>query len=235
MTPANILKLIDPIKKRIMNILSRGVVNSVDDSKGIQRIKTALFADEIHDNVERFQNYGFTSKPLPGAESLALFHSGNREHGIIIVVDDRRYRLKGLADGEVAIFTDEGDKIHFKRGNKIEILTGELTVNASTKVIVNAPQVDVNSDVANVISPEVNVTSSTGVNLTTPLLSVSGLISCAGIGAGAPPAAGKAVIAGDVESSGQVKDSVGTMADIRTKYNGHKHNVPTDPIPTPQM
>lgn len=235
MRPNDVLRLIDPIKKRIMNFFSRGVVQSCDDSKGIQRVKVALFADEIQDNVERFQNYGFTSKPLPGAEAMTIFHSGNRDHGVVIAVDDRRYRLKGMADGEVAIYTDEGDSIHFKRGNKIDITTNVLTVNASTKTVVNSPLAEVNAETTNVTSPEINITSSTGVNVTTPLLSVSGLISCSGIGAGAPPSAGKAVVAGDVEAAGQVKDSVGTMAGIRTAYNGHKHNLPGDPVPTPQM
>ena len=245
-----IKKLLEPIHRRVMNLISRGQVLKIDDSKGIQRVDVNLFSDEIHNNVERFQNYGFTSNPLNGSEVVALFHSGNREHGIIVSIDNKKFRLKGLERGEVAIYTDEGDKIHFKRNKTIEFSTKQLIINSVDKVTVNTKDAEINASVsakittqnaeitaptAKINSSEVNIIASTKVEMTTPNLNVSGLISCAGIGAGVAPVAGKAKIAGDIESTGQVKDSVGTMADIRSKYNSHKHNVPSDPVPTPQM
>lgn len=104
-------------------MIGRAVISAVDDSKNIQLMKIDLLADETKEGVERFQNYGFTSYPKAGAEGLVLFVGGDRDHGIVVNVDDRRFRLKNLAEGEVALFTDEGDKIHFKRGNVIEIQT----------------------------------------------------------------------------------------------------------------
>lgn len=245
-----IKSIIEPIKRRILNLISRGQLLKVDDSKGIQRIDANFFSDEVHTNIERIQNYGFTSNPKPGCEVVTLFHSGNREHGIVIAIDDKKFRLKNLAAGEVAIYTDEGDNIHFKRNNKIEITTKELIINAADKVIVNTKDAEVNSSTsAKVVSPSVQVqannteitspsitmTASTSVVMTTPNLNVSGLISCAGIGAGVAPAAGKAKVAGDIESTGNVKDSLGTMADIRSKYNSHYHDSPSEADPTPQM
>lgn len=240
MTISDILKIIDPLKKRIMNFLSRGVVRGIDDTKGLQRVKCSLMANEVQDNMERFQNYGFTSHPLDGAESLALFHSGNRDHGIIIAIDDRRFRIKGMEKGEVALYTDEGDYIHFKRGQKIEIETKNLTINAADEVNIETKDIIINCMSAKITSPEIEIISSVKVSVTTPLMEVSGLIQCAGIGAGAAPEAGKAKVTGtieatgNIESQGQVKDSVGTIADVRSKYNAHKHNV-TDPTPTPAM
>lgn len=63
-----------------------------------------------------------------GAEAVVLFPSGDRSHGVVISVADRRYRLKGLKSGEVAIYTDEGDSIILKRGRVTEITTSELVV-----------------------------------------------------------------------------------------------------------
>lgn len=125
------LAFLDPIKRKIQMMLARAVLSAVDDSKGFQELKLELLAGETKEGVERMQNYGFTSVPFADSEALVGFIGGNRSHGVAFVVDDRKYRIKGLAEGEVAIYTDEGDKIHFKRGNKIEIISSDVKITAS--------------------------------------------------------------------------------------------------------
>lgn len=122
----------DPLKRRIFNMVARGIARAVDDSGGVQEWQAEFLRGELKGGIERFQEYGFTSKPLAGAEGIGIFVGGNRDHGLIIACEDRRYRLKGLADGEVALYTDEGDKIHFKRG-------GEIHVEAGTLLKITAP------------------------------------------------------------------------------------------------
>jgi phage baseplate assembly protein V len=117
-------RLLLPLQRRIMLMVSRVVIAAVNDSLKLQAVKMSLLDGEVADTVERFQQYGLTSNPKTGAEGIAVFVGGNRDHGVVIAVDDRRYRLKNLAEGEVAIYTDEGDKIHLKRGRKIEITAG---------------------------------------------------------------------------------------------------------------
>ncbi len=95
-------------------------------------------ASSVHgalESRELFQHYGFTSRPKAGAEAIIL-----RDGNIFISVaeDDRRYRL-AVAEGEVALYSDEGDSIHFKRGRVIEISGG-------TKVKLTAPTVEVIGD-----------------------------------------------------------------------------------------
>jgi phage baseplate assembly protein V len=133
------------IRDRVMLTVARGVVRLVNDATKLQSAQVSLMAREVRDGIERFQNYGFTAKPHPGAEGVVVFVGGNRDHGLLIAVDDRRYRLTALEDGEVAIYTDEGDKIHLKRGNEIEVTTATLTVNASTLVQMTAPNIELNA------------------------------------------------------------------------------------------
>lgn len=115
-----------PIWRRVLLLLSRGVVRLVDDSEGLQTVQVDLLKGEVRDELERFQDYGFTSVPHAGAEVLAGFLGGSRDHGVILAAADRRYRVKGLATGEVAIYTDEGDVVHFKRGREILVNAGGL-------------------------------------------------------------------------------------------------------------
>lgn len=131
----NFARILKPLENRIRNMVARAVVSLVDDSQRMQLLQVGLLADEDRDGIERVQNYGFTSVPQSGAEAVVLFVGGRRDHGLAVAVDDRRYRVKDLQAGEVAIYTDQGDKIHIARG-------GTITVTASTKVTVNAPIVE---------------------------------------------------------------------------------------------
>lgn len=144
---SDVRAILRSISNRVMLTVARGVVSLVGDTTKIQTLQLALLKREIREGVERFQNYGFTAKPHVGAEGVVVFVGGNRDHGLCIAVDDRRYRLKGLADGEVAIYTDEGDKIHLKRGNVIEVTTKTFRVNAQTKCEFNTPLATFSGDV----------------------------------------------------------------------------------------
>jgi phage baseplate assembly protein V len=128
-------KLIQPIRKRLLLILGRAVVTAIDDDQGIQRLQLSILKGEIKDKISRFQNYGFTSNPHPGAQAVAVFNGGNRNNGVVICVDDQRFRLKSLKPGEVAIYSDEGDSIVFHRGNKVKIQTKSFELNTEDCVI----------------------------------------------------------------------------------------------------
>lgn len=123
MTPDAIKRLIDPLKRKVLLGIARAIVKAVNDDPKVQRMQVALLADEVRDSLEVFNHYGFTSVPFADCEAVAVFPGGSRSHGIIIAHEDRRYRLKGLQGGEVALYTDEGDYIKLCRGNKIEIHT----------------------------------------------------------------------------------------------------------------
>lgn len=116
---------------RVMMMFARGVLRAVDDSGGRQQLQVELLHGELRDNVEHMQNYGFTSHPL-GGDVAAAFVCGNREQGIVLVVDDRRYRFQ-LAPGEVAIYDD--------LGNRIELLRDQVKVTAVQHLEVIAPTI----------------------------------------------------------------------------------------------
>ena len=109
--------------RELLNTLVRGVVNLVNPAGAIQSLQMTLTADEVKDGLEHFEPYGYTSNPHPGAEGLTAFIGGDRSHGVVICVSDRRFRMTGLKNGEVALHTDEGDFIHFKRNRVIELQT----------------------------------------------------------------------------------------------------------------
>jgi len=139
-------QILDELRLKSQMTTARGVVSKVNDDEDLQEIQVHLLAGELRDGLERFQNYGFSSYPHVGSEAATVFIGGNRDHGLVLAVDDRRYRFKVNEEGEIALYTDEGDYIYFKRGNEIEINTGTLTVNASASCTFNSPQFTVNSN-----------------------------------------------------------------------------------------
>lgn len=124
----------------LQNMVSRCTVALANAARKMQALQIRLTAGEVKDDVEHMEPYGYTSRPLPGAEGVAVFPGGDRSHGVVVVVADRRFRLKGLKSGEVALYTDEGDKIHFERGRKLTVVTATLNIQASESVDIQSPE-----------------------------------------------------------------------------------------------
>ena len=116
-------KQISAIERRLKLLLGRAVISAINDDEAIQKLQVSVLGSEAIDTIPRYQNYGFTSHPKVGCEAVAVFNAGDRASGIVVAIDDRRFRLKGLNEGEVAIYTDEGDSIILARQNTIKIKT----------------------------------------------------------------------------------------------------------------
>ncbi|HAV9431290.1 TPA: baseplate assembly protein [Escherichia coli] len=65
--------------------------------------------------LEHLEPYGFTARANSGAEAVVLFPDGDRSHAVVVTVSDRRYRLKGLQTGEVAVYDDQGQSVTLTR------------------------------------------------------------------------------------------------------------------------
>lgn len=165
------------ISSRVASAIVRGVVSLVDDSTKAQILKVELLAQETRERVERIQQYGFTSHPFPGAEVVALGVGGNRDHTVIIAVDDRRYRLKGLAGGEVALYDDQGQKLVVTRTG-VEVTGLNITLKelnpGSGKITLDANEIELNGGTSvTVTTPAVTLNAATSVIATTPTMTLT--------------------------------------------------------------
>lgn len=134
-----VLSLIAPLTRRVVNMLARAVVNSIDDSKKLQLAQVEILSGEVRADVERFQNYGFTSVPKKGAEAIVVRLGGHADHTIILCIDDRTYRLRNLESGEVAMYDATGSTVIMKSNGDIEVapssgkvkFTGDVDVSGT--------------------------------------------------------------------------------------------------------
>jgi phage baseplate assembly protein V len=125
-------RLLEPVVNRLRLLVGRGHLTRVNDATAVQTVQAVFLAGETHEGMERLQQYGFTSHPHPGGatETLALFVGGDRGNGVVICAGDRQYRLRPLAEGEVALYDDLGQVVHLRRGGILIDSPLNVTVRA---------------------------------------------------------------------------------------------------------
>ncbi len=125
-----IADLLRPLRLSILNLVARAVVKQVDDSTRLQLLQLVV-GEDTRGEVERFQNYGFTSRPANGAEAVVAFVGGDRAHGLALAVEDRRYRIRNLSNGEVVVYDLTGTTVLLKQNGDIEITPSSGTVKVT--------------------------------------------------------------------------------------------------------
>jgi phage baseplate assembly protein V len=126
---------IDRLAGRLLSLIGFGRITATTalTGKGLRRAQIRFDDAETRDETPLVGQYGFSSRPLPGADAITVFVGGNRAKGIVIATNDARYQID-LAPGELAVHTDEGDLIHFRRG-------GIIAVKAATQLAIDTPLV----------------------------------------------------------------------------------------------
>lgn len=132
-----LMKALAPLARRIRLAAARAVLKGVSDGGKLQTAQVALLEGEARDDVERFQNFGFTSVPVAGAEGVFISLNGSRDQGVLVAVDDRRSRLAGLQAGEAAMHNAERTAVVLVKAD------GSIEVTAAVAVTVTAPVVRV--------------------------------------------------------------------------------------------
>lgn len=141
-------RLLAPIARRVRLMVARAVVTAIADAGKIQSAQVRLLDGEVRDGIEILHQYGFTSIPHGQPEGLYFSVGGDRDHGVLICVADRQFRLKTIAPGEVAIYDDREQMIHLTRdGIVIDGATLPITIRNAPKVRVEAPLLECTGDI----------------------------------------------------------------------------------------
>lgn len=125
------IEALRPLVARLRALVTRGTLDTATSSSKMQGAKFRGQDGEV-DEAEHFEPYGLTARPHPGAEVLIVNVGADSAHPLVLVAADRRYRIKGLAAGEVCLYDDQGQRITLYR-DRIEL--------EAPTVIVNSPDV----------------------------------------------------------------------------------------------
>jgi len=123
------------LSRRVRGLVRRGTVTLREGNTKMQGLQVRGTRDEVLDGVEHWEPYGWTAAPLAGSEVLMLGAGGGRSMPIAAGVADRRYRITGLADGEVCVHDDQGQRVTLYR-DRIELQRGAVKATLSDTGIV---------------------------------------------------------------------------------------------------
>ncbi len=124
-------RLLAPLRRKIVLSIGRAVITAVNDDTTLQTLQLTALQGEVLDLRERLQEYGFTSRPHPGADAIMVSLGGNRTNTVVVAVDDRRYRMKLQNNGDVALYTSTGNHVVLGVDGTIYIEGTDLYLNAS--------------------------------------------------------------------------------------------------------
>lgn len=98
-------RLLWPLRRRVMLMIGRAVVRLVDEASPRQRVQVEALPGEVLDDVERCQEYGYSSYPPVGSEAVLLSVGGMRQHPLVVSAEAPEYRPPDLRPGSVSLYT----------------------------------------------------------------------------------------------------------------------------------
>jgi len=156
-------KMLAPMANKLQAVLGKCILSALDDSTAIQLVQLTGVEGETLDKVEHLQPYGFSSSCPPGGQAVAGFFGGSREHGVVLVMAHGATRKKGLAEGEVALYSKHGTHIHLMEDGSIEIETAGTQVQLNGKLLTTDDvEVDTNITAGGDITADGDVADATG-------------------------------------------------------------------------
>lgn len=112
------------ITGRVRGMIRRSTLGALGEGTTGQTIQAKTTADDVDDEVELFEQYGFTSVPTNGSEGLVLRVGGERGASVAILFGNKTSRFQDLDQGEVAVYHNDGHAVIMRANGDIEIIPG---------------------------------------------------------------------------------------------------------------
>ncbi len=138
-------KMLKPLKLKIALLIGRCVILAVDTTTKVQELQIEALKDEVIDNIEHRQTYGFASVPLAGADGIVLAVGASRNNAVMIGVEDTRYRVQGLENGDVAIYDDKEQTVLLTKDG-ISITAKKLSIKTDADIELKAKNLNVDAN-----------------------------------------------------------------------------------------
>ncbi|CNI67439.1 phage baseplate assembly protein domain-containing protein [Yersinia pekkanenii] len=141
--------------RQIKMMLGIGRITGSNDDGSVQTVQyqTPL---EVRSDTPRLAEFGFSSGLPTGTDVVIGFVGGDRSSAVIIGSNNQSYRHTGLNSGETVIYSQWGQYVKLTESGIIIEANGqpvtvnnasEVTVNASVKVRLNTPLLEVSGDI----------------------------------------------------------------------------------------
>lgn len=138
----------------IRGTVRRGAVSVSSSDAGGQVLRAETLEDDIRDDVEYFEPYGFTATPPGDAEAVVLAVGGHQAHSVAVCMQDRSVRpatepgesilynsdqgsyVKLYADGTIGIGYNDVDSVQLDTDGNVKLIptggSGLVHIGADT-------------------------------------------------------------------------------------------------------
>jgi phage baseplate assembly protein V len=134
--------------RRLRLMVGRCLLVVANDALQRQNVQVKLLSGEVADDVEHYQQAGFTSVPLPGATGLFLASGGKRSGVAALLLENKDKRHKGLQAGDAAVYhIAEGHHLVLEKDGVARLICQKFVVEASSEVEFQTPLASFSGDV----------------------------------------------------------------------------------------
>jgi phage gp45-like len=146
-------------------------VQSINDTGQAQTATVTTSNGSTYADVEVVQIYGSSSvAPADGALAM-LFAVGGDPANLRAIVYNPSVRMGKLAEGEQAIFTPDGTRVHAAAGGIVNIVAGN-------QVNITAPAVTVTAkNSVTINTKQLTISASQAVDITSPITTIHGRLT----------------------------------------------------------
>lgn len=203
----------EPLNRRLRALVSRASVTAVNDTSKAQLVQVTVLSGERLSEVVRLQNFGHSAVPPAGSTALLISIGGSRTHCVVIGADHAS-RPRELAAGESQLYNELGDFVWLKAD-------GETHLKARVKATVEAPEIHAKGN----LTVEGTTLLKGAVTMQQTLAVTGNVTALANVSIGGNLAVtGTSTGTGAATFQGGVSDGIGSLATVRTIYNGHTHS-----------
>ncbi|TCK39642.1 phage baseplate assembly protein V [Paraburkholderia sp. BL8N3] len=149
--------LMNRLARLISTAIGRARITVTNDSGNVQFVQVQVNDLETIDNLPRLAEFGFASVAPNGSDVVMVSLGGGRNNAVVIATGHQASRPKGLKPGEQMIYSQDGKSVYLTASGGIIIdakgqdvtvnNAGTATINAETKVVVNAPVLECTGDI----------------------------------------------------------------------------------------
>ncbi|GAA5102797.1 phage baseplate assembly protein V [Wohlfahrtiimonas larvae] len=144
----------------------RGVLSATNSAQSYQSAQVEGLDEEVIQDAELYQHFGFTSNPPAGTKAIVIPLHGLTSHSVIIATENGNFRVQALKSGEVCLYNQSGASITLKNGRVIDVDCDAFNLKTKHYTCI----------------AETHVTSSSGgITLDAPMTAITGGLS-AGFG-----------------------------------------------------
>lgn len=115
-------RLTRQLRGMMRGLVRRATLGTLTTGGPSQVVQSSTLVDDVDDDVELLEQYGFTSAPPGGSEGLVLRVGGERAQQVAVLFGKRSARFTDLEQGEVAVYNEAGAALVLRNDGSIEAL-----------------------------------------------------------------------------------------------------------------